>query len=73
MMHYTVTVTDWTQPRGYRGSGRGWRVRCFGLPDDDFNALGRTVSEQFFRSQSAAVKAAKDLARRYSATLSLPE
>jgi len=69
-MQYTVTVTNWTQRRGYRGSGRGWRVRCFGLPDDDFNALGHTVSEQFFRSHVLAVSAARSLARQWNATLS---
>lgn len=64
---YTVTVTDWTQSRGYRGSGRGWRVRCFGLPDDDFNAMGHTVAESFHRTEAAAIRQANDLAQQYRA------
>lgn len=66
-MQYTVTVTDWTQRRGYSGSGRGWRVRCFGMPDDDWNALGHTVSESFHRTEAAARKVADQLARDYRA------
>lgn len=69
-MQYTVTVTDWTQRRGYRNSGRGWRVRCFGLPDDDWNALGTTVFEQFYRSEDKARREAADLAKTWNATLS---
>jgi len=69
-MQYTVTVTDWTQPRGYRNSGRGWRVRCFGLPDDDWNSLGHTVSETYYRSEKAARKAAAELAKAWNAKLS---
>ena len=69
-MQYTVTVTDWSQPRGYRNSGRGWRVRCFGLPDNDWNAMGHTVSETFHKSESAARKRAAELAKQYDARLS---
>lgn len=68
-MTYTVTVTDWTQPRGYRNSGRGWRVRCFGLPENDFNAMGRTVSETFHRTKAAADKQAQKLAAEYNAKI----
>ena len=68
-MQYTVTVSDWTQRRGYRNSGRGWRVRCFGLPDDDFNAMGRTVSETYHRTEAAARKEAAKLAETWRATL----
>lgn len=66
-MTYTVTVTDWTQSRGYRNSGRGWRVCCFALPDDDWNALSRTMSESFHRTEAAARKRAAELARQFSA------
>jgi hypothetical protein len=66
-MHYTVTVTDWTKPRGYRGSGRGWRVSCFGLPDDDSNAMGLRVAEEFHRNESKARRRATELARQYDA------
>ncbi len=68
-MRYTVTVTDWSKPRGYRGSGRGWRVRCFGLPDDNWNALGHTMVETFCRTESAARKLAEKLARDYHAEI----
>lgn len=64
---YTVTVTDWTQRRGYRGSGRGWRVRCFSMPDDDMNAMGRTVSETFHRGKPEALRVAAELADAYGA------
>jgi hypothetical protein len=67
MMQYTVTVTDWTQPRGYRGSGRGWRVRCFGLREDGWNDLGHTVHETFHRTKAAAERQAKALAASYGA------
>ena len=68
-MEYTVTLTDWTQRRGYRNSGAGFRVRCFGMPKGDLNAMGHTVAEQFFRSYKAALKVAQDLAADYKATL----
>ena len=67
MMKYTVTVTDWTERRGYRGSGRGWRVRCFGMPSDDWNALGVTMAESFHRTKAAADRQAKALAESYGA------
>ncbi len=62
---YHLTVTDWTQRRGYRNSGRGWRVRLFSLPDDDWNALAYTIEEQFFRTEAAARKRASELAAEY--------
>ena len=68
-MNYTVTVTDWTQSRGYARSGGVWRVRCFALPDDDLNALGRTVFEQFYRNKPAALQAAHDIAKTFGATV----
>ena len=68
-MEYTVTVTDWTQPRGYRNSGRGWRVRCFGMPTDDWNAMGVTVSEQYYRSEAKARREAAGLARVWNARI----
>lgn len=61
-MVYTVTV----KPRG----GRGWRVRCVGLPDDDdWNPLGQTVSETFHRSETAARARAAELALQFGAKL----
>lgn len=66
-MKYTVTVTDWTQPRGYRDSGRGWRVCCIGLPDDNWNALGTRVFEQFYRTEKAARDAATRVAEQWKA------
>ena len=68
-MHYTVTVTDWTKPRGYRGSGRGWRVSCFGLPDDDSNAMGVRVAEEFIRNEAKARARAAELVRAYGARM----
>jgi hypothetical protein len=68
-MQYTVTVTDWSQRRGYRNSGRGWRVRCFGMPDNDWNALGQTVAESFHRTESSARKRADELVKSYNARL----
>lgn len=68
-MSYSVTVTDWTQRRGYRNSGRGWRVRCFGLPEGNWNATGRTVFEDFYRSRDVALKKARELAKTWNATL----
>ncbi len=62
---YHLTVTDWSQRRGYRNSGRGWRVRLFSLPDDDWNALAYTIKEQFFRTEAAARKRARELAVEY--------
>lgn len=67
-MRYTVTVTDWTEPRGYPGSGRGWRVRCFGLPDGNWNATGSTVYEAYHPSKEDAVAKARELATTHSAT-----
>ena len=66
----TVTLTDWTQRRGYRNSGRGWRVRAFALPDDDWNALGRTLSEAFYRTEAMARAAAQSLADHYGVKVS---
>jgi hypothetical protein len=66
-MEYTVSVTDWTEKRGYRDSGRGWRVRCFCLPSDDFNALGHTVFERYYRSEIKARAEAVALAKQYGA------
>jgi hypothetical protein len=48
--------------------GRGWRVRAFVLPAD-WNALGRTLAEQRFRSESAARRYARKLARDYDAEI----
>ena len=62
---YHVTCNDWTQRRGYRDSGRGWRVRLFSLPVDDWNAMGRTISETFHRSEKSARAEAAELARLY--------
>ena len=68
-MQYTVTVTDWTQPRGYRNSGRGWRVRCFGMLADGWNDMGRTVHESYHRSESVARREAARLAEEYGVTV----
>ena len=68
-MKYTVTVSDWTQPRGYRDSGRGWRVSCIGMPDDDWNARATRVAETFHRTRAAADKRAKELAASYGARI----
>ena len=68
-MTYTVTVTDWTQSRGYRNSGRGWRVRCFATDDNNWNALSQTISETFHRTEIAARKQAAELAKRFNAKI----
>ncbi len=62
---YSLTVTDWTQPRGYANSGRGWRVRLFSMPDDDWNAMGSTHHESLHRTLAAANKQAAALAKSY--------
>ena len=72
-MRYTVTLTDWTKPRGYRGSGQGWRVRCFGTDPSDWNAMSVTISETFHKSHTAALRTAQDLAREWGATISVPK
>ncbi len=64
-----VTVTDWSQRRGYRNSGRGWRVRCFAMPVGDWNALGVTIEDSFHRSEAAARRRAAELAQSYGVTV----
>ena len=64
---FYVSVTDWTQPRGYKNSGRGWRVRCYSMLDDDYNALGTTVFEDYFRTEKKAQNVADRLRRDYNA------
>lgn len=68
-MQYTVTVSDWSKPRGYRGSGRGWRVSCFAMPDDNWNALGQRVAESFHKTEAQARARASELAKAYNARL----
>jgi hypothetical protein len=65
-MEYTVTVS---KRSGVRGQRDKWRVSCFGLPSDDWNALGRRVAEQWFTSERAARKSASDLATAWNARL----
>jgi len=60
-IRYTVTVSNRTDIR------QGWRVSCFGLPDDDWNALGHRVAESTHRTKAAADKRADELAKAYGA------
>lgn len=60
---YTVTVSNRTDIR------QGWRVACFGLPDDNSNSLSRRVHESMHRTEGAARKMAKRLARDFNATV----
>lgn len=62
---YSLTITDWTQKRGYANSGRGWRVRLFSMPDDDWNAMGTTHHESFHRTLAAANREAASVAKSY--------
>jgi hypothetical protein len=59
-MHYTVSTA-------HDPHGRGYRVRCFGLPDDDWNALGHTVYEHTHDHREDAIAAAKSLMAEWSA------
>ena len=65
MLQYSISVSDWTEPRGYRDSGRGWRVCVLALPDDDWNAVGRRVHETFHRTLAKANKCAMEQAKIY--------
>lgn len=47
---------------------RGWRVRTFIMPAD-WNALGITLDEQWFRSEAAARKHAARMAADYRADI----
>ena len=58
---YTVTVSNRTDIR------QGWRVSCFGLPDDDWNALSRRVHESFHKTEADARKRAAQVAREFNA------
>lgn len=58
---YTVSVSP-TRQRGR------FRVRCFALPDDDWNALGRTAYEQTHNARVAR-KVAAELAAQYDAEI----
>lgn len=60
-MQYTVTVSDRTDIR------QGWRVSCFGLPDDDWNARSTRIAESFHRTKAAADKRADELAAAWGA------
>lgn len=51
--------------------GKGWRVRCYFLPDN-CNALGRTLVETYHKTEASAQKAASAYAQQYDAELSLP-
>lgn len=62
-LRYTVTVSDRTQVR------QGFRVSCFALPDDDWNAVSRQVAESFHRTRESAMKRARELARTWQAEL----
>lgn len=65
-MEYTVTISK----RSGNGRTRDkWRVSCFGLPSDNWNALGSRVSEQMFTNERAARKAAGELATAWNARL----
>ncbi len=64
MIRYTVTVSNRT------AIGQGWRVSAFGLPDDDWNALGRhVVPASKHRTREAAMKRARELAATFGADL----
>ena len=60
-IEYTVTISNRTDIR------QGWRVACIGLPDDDWNALGRRVHESTHRTEAAAKKEAKRVAEIWNA------
>lgn len=63
-MKYSVSISK--QPPHRSG---GWRVSCFGLPTDDWNALGRRVAESFHRTEAAARRRASELARAWNAEI----
>lgn len=64
MIRYTVTVSNRT------AIGQGWRVAAIGIPDDDWNALGRhVIRPTTHRTRDAAMKRALDLAATYGADL----
>jgi hypothetical protein len=58
-----VSISDNTDIR------RGWRVRTFVLPAREWNAMGRTVDEQRFRTEAAARRYANKMAIAHNATL----
>ena len=60
-LEYTVSVSD------YADRGHGYRVRCFGLPRDDWNALGTTVYEAYHRTRASAKTKAIELMRDWRA------
>lgn len=62
-IRYTVTISDRSALR------QGFRVSCFGLPDDNWNATSRNVAESFHRTRAAALKRAKELAAAWGADL----
>lgn len=60
---YTVTVSNRTDIR------QGWRVACIGLPDDDWNAMGRRVHESTHRTEAAARRTAKEVGASWNAKI----
>jgi hypothetical protein len=47
---------------------RGWRVRTFRQPAD-WNAMGITLDEQWFRSETRAMAHAADMASQHGGTV----
>jgi hypothetical protein len=64
-IQYVITLSDWTKPRGYRGSGRGWRLYVGCYDPNDWNSGNTHISEQFFRSRDKAVREAERAAEVY--------
>lgn len=60
-MRYSVTVSK--QPDGR------YRVACFGLPDDDWNALAHRVHESYHRTRAGADRMAEKIAAQWKAEL----
>ena len=53
----------------YWSHKRAWRVRAWqSPPDHDRFGMGRILSEEFKRTESAAKKAAETLARQFGVT-----
>jgi hypothetical protein len=62
-IHYTVTVSNRSDIR------QGWRVACFGTEVGNSDARALYVSEHRYRTEAAAMRAARALAASLNATL----
>jgi hypothetical protein len=60
-MRNTVTVSNRTD------IGQGWRVSCFALPDDDWNAVSWKMHESFHATEKQARKMAAQVAQEFNA------